>query len=265
MIGNQARSVCSSVFVALVSHSAIAALPDADTVMKNVLHRSQETALTGDSDKYSYQKHSIEEELDASGKPIKTTDKTYQVVPILGVPFSRLIKIQNRDLTEKETREQDKKEQEFRKKLAERQPAQIGATNKEGLDEQLISRFVFQVEGQETLHDRPVLILSFHPKPNNGREKTVGDKVLARLAGTLWVDEQEWEIAQLKLGLTAELSLGWFGMVGSIKQFDLAIERARLPDGVWVDTKQTLELGGRKVFSTMHFRNVEESTNFRKP
>ena len=265
MIRSLVGGVCLVTLAAAFSHSAIAALADADTIMKNVVRRSQETARADEADKYSYKKHSIEEELNASGKPTKTTDKTYQVVPILGVPFSRLIKIQNRDLTEKEVREQDKKEQEFRKKLEERPPDQTGATNKEGIDEALVSRFVFQIEGRENLHDRATIILSFHPKPNTGRDKTVGDKVLARLAGTLWVDEQEWEIAQLKLGLTADLSLGWFGMIGSIKQFDLAIERARLPDGVWVDTRQTLELGGRKVLSTMHVRSTEESTNFHKP
>lgn len=265
MIGSQVRNIYALAFFTLFSASAIAALPDAHTIMKNVIRRSQETARAGEAEKYSYLKHSIEEELDPSGKPTKTIDKTYEVVPILGVPFSRLIKTQNRDLTEKETREQEKKEQEFRKKLAERQSQETGTTNKEAIDEELVNRFVFQIEGREKLHDRPIVILSFHPKASNGREKTVGDKVLGRLAGTVWVDEQEWEIAQLKLGLTADLSLGWFGMIGSIKQFDLFIERARLPDGVWVDTRQTLELGGRKLLSTMRFRNVDESSNFRKP
>ena len=54
-------------------------------------------------------------------------------------------------------------------------------------------------------------------------------------------------------------------MIGSLKQFDLTLQRERLPDQVWVDRKQTLVLAGRKVFSAMHHRTVKESSNFRKP
>ena len=96
-------------------------------------------------------------------------------------------------------------------------------------------------------------------------EKKIEDKVMKRLAGTVWIDEEQSEVVQLKLGLTADLSLGLFGMIGSLKQFDLTLERARLPEGVWVERKQTLVLGGRKIFSSMHYRTVAESSNFRKP
>lgn len=240
-------------------------LPGPAIVMSNVVRRSEDTARADEADKYCFEKRSVEEELDASGKATKTTEETYEVIPIHGIPFSRLVKIQGKELTEKQVKEQNRKEEEFRKKLAEQESGQSSTTNKDSLDKDLINRFAFQVERRENLQGRPVLVLSFRPKANRGPEKTVADKVLNRLAGTLWVDEQESEIAQLKVGLTADLSLGWFGMIGSLKQFDLTLERERLPDGVWVDRKQTLVLAGRKVFSTMRHRTVEESSKFRKP
>jgi hypothetical protein len=239
-------------------------LPDAETVMKNVVHRSEAVARVGEADKYRYEKRSVEEELDAAGKPTKTTEELYDVIPIGGMPFERLVKVQGRELTEKELKEQNRKEEEFRKRMAEQGTERSSATNNDWLDPKLVDRFVFHVEGRSNLLSRPVLILSFKPKPL-APEKTIADKVLKRLAGTLWIDEQESEIAQVKVGLIADLSLGWFGMIGSLKQFDLTLERAPLADGVWVDRKQMLVLGGRKVFTTMHFRAVEESSNFRKP
>lgn len=241
------------------------ATSDATTVMKRVIQRAEEATRAGEEGKYCYEKRSVEEELDASGKAIKTTEEIYEVIPIRGIPFSRLVKIQGRDLTEKEIREQNRKEEAFRKEVAEPHPAKSSTTNNDWLDKDLVDRFVFQIEGRDSFHERPVLILSFHPKANPGPQKTLADKVLNRLAGTLWVDEKESEIAQLNVGLTADLSLGWFGMVGSLKQFDLTLERARLPDGVWVDRKQTLALCGRKVFSAMRYRAIEELSKFRKP
>jgi len=231
--------------------------------MEKVIQRSQEVARAGEADKYRYEKRSVEEELDATGKPTKTTEEIYDVIPIQGVPFERLVKVQGRDLSAKEVKEQNRKEEEFRKKVAEQDAERSSGTN-DVLNQELIDRFVFRVEARSNFLSRPVLILSFRPKPS-APEKKIADKVLKRLAGILWIDEEESEIAQLKLGLTADLSLGLFGMIGSLKQFDLTLERARLPEGVWVDRKQTLVLGGRKVFSSMHYRTVEESSNFRKP
>ena len=239
-------------------------LPDAATIMNRVVQRSQQTAHQDDADQFCYEKHSVQQELDASGNPTKTTEELYEVIPIGGVPFPRLVRIQGKALTDKQVKEQERKEAAFRKKVAEHQ-TDPGATNRGGLDKELIDRFAFHVEKRENLQDRPVLVLSFRPKLNRAGEKTIEDKVLGRLAGTLWIDEQESEIAQLKVGLTADLSLGWFGMIGSIKQFDLMLQRERLPQGVWVDRKQTLVLAGRKILGTMHYRTEEESTGFRKP
>jgi hypothetical protein len=239
-------------------------LPDAATVMENVIRRSDEVARADEADEYRYEKRSVEEELDAAGKATKTTEEIYEVIPIQGMPFERLVKVQGRELTVKEIKEQDRKEAEFRKSVAEHAPQKSSMTNNGWLDKKLVDYFIFRVEGRSNFLGRSMLMVSFEPKAR-GPEKTIADKVLKRLAGTLWIDEQDSEIVLVKVRLTADLSLGLFGMIGSLKQFDLTIERERLPDGVWVDRKQTLVLGGRKVFSTMHFRAVEESSNFRKP
>jgi hypothetical protein len=239
------------------------ALPDATQVMERVVQRAGEVARAGEAGKYVFEKHSVSEELDSSGNATKTTEKTYEVIRIEGRPFSRLVKIQNRALTEEETKAQNRKEQEFREKMALQDPEH--KRKDDWLDPRLIDRYDFKVESRDCLKGRSVLVLSFHPRANREAEKTVEDRVLNRLAGSLWVDEQEAEIAQLKVGLTEDLSLGLFGMIGSLKQFDLEIERERLADGDWVDQKQRVLLFGRKIFSPMRYRTLEESSNFKKP
>jgi len=87
---------------------------------------------------------------------------------------------------------------------------------------------------------------------------------LNRLSGTLWVDEEEAEVLRVEVGLTEDLWLGWFGMVGSLKRFDFKLQRQRLPDGVWVNQDTTLELSGRKVFTSLRHRTLEEFYDFRK-
>ena len=241
------------------------ALPDADLVVQRVVQRANDAARAREDGEYAFEKHSISEELDGSGKVTKTSDETYEVIPINGVPFSRLVRIQNRDLTPDEVKVQYRKEQEFRQRVARKAGEPSKRRSRNWLDMRLVGRYDFEVEGRHNLLGRPVLILSFHPKANLGPEKTIKDKILNRLAGTLWIDEQDAEIAQLKMGLTEDLSVGLLGAVGSLKQFDLKLERAPLADGVWVVRKEEIMLCGRKIFNSIAQRTLEESSNFRKP
>jgi hypothetical protein len=256
----------SSLALAFVGRGATAAdatLPDASTVMERVLQRAEAEDQADSSAEYSYEKRSTVQELDASGNVTKSNAETYNVFPIRGVPYSRLVMIDDRNLTEKQLKEQDRKEEEFRNNLAKHISENAAKTNEGRLDKSLIDRFVYHVEGRGTISQRRVIIVSFRPKPD-APQKNIADRVLGRLAGTLWVDEQDWEIARLKVGLTTDLSLGLFGMVGSIKEMNIEFEQTRLPDGIWMTQKQTFALRGRKVFSSMNSRTVEESSKFRK-
>ena len=239
-------------------------LPAAAAVIQRMLQRANDTAPAREASRYAYEKRSVAEDLDDNGTPVKTTRKAYQVTPIQGVPFARLIRINDRELNLEELKAQDRKEQEFRRKLAGKDPKGAATEDEEILNPKLIERYEFKVEKRDWRDHRPVLVLSFCPKKTSRLEKSVEDKVLNRLAGQLWVDEAEAEVAEVRVGLTEDLSLGWFGMIGSLKQCDVTMERQRLPDDVWVNKSFGISLGGRKVFTSMRYRVLEEFSNFRK-
>ena len=58
--------------------------------------------------------------------------------------------------------------------------------------------------------------------------------------------------------------LGWFGLLGSLTQCDLSLERQRMPDGVWVNTKQALLIQCRKLTANMRYRTTDISSGFRR-
>ena len=240
-------------------------LPTASSVLERVLHRAEQTSRSDEASKYTYDKRSVVEELDSNGKPTKTTEKIYHVELIDGIPFPRLIRIQDRDLTQEELQRQDKKEQDFRRKIAARDPKLPANRDDDSLNEKLINRYEFNVERRDFLNSRPVLVLSFRPKKTHPAEKSIEDRVLNRLSGLVWIDEAEAEVAQVQVALTDDLSLGWFGMIGSLKQCDVTIERQRLPEDVWVNKTFTVSLGGRKVFTPMRYRTSDHCYGFRKP
>jgi|SRR6516165_4154640 hypothetical protein len=240
-------------------------LPEASSVIQRVLRRAEETDQAREESKYVYEKRSLSEELDDSGKPIKRNEKVFEVTPIEGVPFSRLIRIQDRDLTEEERELQDRREEDFRRRIAQKRPHARHGMDEDALNSELVERYDFKVEKRDWVNKRAVLVLSFHPKKPHAPEKTVEDRVLNRLAGQVWVDEEEAEVLQVRVWLTEDFSIGLFGMICSIKQCDVKIERQRLPDDVWVKKSFAILLGGRKLLSSMRYRSLEEFYNFRKP
>ena len=84
------------------------------------------------------------------------------------------------------------------------------------------------------------------------------------MAGKVWIDEADADTARLEVSLVAPLSLGWFGLLGSLNRCELSLERQRMPDGVWINTKQVLFIQFRRLAATLRFRTKEECTGFQK-
>ena len=239
-------------------------LPGASEVTQRVIERSQAVASAAQGPQYTYEKRALRESLDATGRPLTSEEKLYQVTLIAGLPFNRLVKIQGRELSSEETSRQDAREAKFRRRFVSAD-AKEPAARKEGLmTPELMGRYQFAVQQRVVLSNRPTLVLTFKPKAENLPSKTVQDKLLNRLTGRLWIDEGDADPTRLEASLVEPVSVGWFGMLGSLSRFDVSMERQRMPDGVWINTKQALLIQGRKLTSTLRLRTIEESSKFQK-
>jgi hypothetical protein len=236
---------------------------DGEAIMQRVLRHVEEQARAGVKKAYSFQKRSITEEWNAQGNPVETNDRTYQVLIIGGAPYDRLVRIGNRALTQKESQAEERKEAEQRRKTKSAGRAPRGGDEEGALTPELVARFTYKLVARETRRGRSTLVVEFEPRGDRKRDKTISEKVMGRLAGRLWIDDQDAELAQLQFHLTGELSLGWFGLIGSLSQCEVNVENQRLPDGGWVTVLQTTEIRGRKVLSSMHNRSRDECSGFK--
>ena len=214
---------------------------------------------------YSYQKRSRLEQLDGDGRPIESIERVYHVDLIQGIPFPRLVQIEGRDLTGEELRAENERERAFRNRVTGTDPGAMVEQNQPLVTHDLLDRYRFTLERAETLEDRRVWVLAFEPRSRGLTMRTVQDRILARLTGRIWVDDEEAEVARLEVGLTEPFSLGWFGWMGSLQECELYLERRRMPDGVWLPTRQSLFLVGRRLFSPIRYRTTEESYDFVMP
>jgi hypothetical protein len=239
-------------------------LPEASEVTRRMIERSQTVAQGDQETQYTYQKHSLLERLDSDGHRLKSEEKIYQVTLIGGFPFKRLVKIAGRELSLEELSKEETKDAKFRQTFVSADRRKPG-TRKEGLvTAELLDRYQFVVEKRVVLGNRPTLVLTFRPKAGNLPSRTIEDKLLNQMAGRLWIDEEDADAARLEVSLVEPVFLGWFGLLGSLTQCDVSLERRRMPEGVWINAKQALLIQCRKLTATTRFRTTDVSSGFKK-
>lgn len=238
-------------------------LPAPEEVTRRLIDQSQRLAAAQDGPRYIYPKRTLAERLDSSGKVIGSDERLYEVTLIGGIPLNHLLKITGRELTPDELQAEQEREEKFQKRISSMDPKKMVARREGPVTAELLNHYQFTVTKRIEFNGRPTLVVTFKPKddaPSNG----LRDRVLNRIAGTLWVDEQDWELAKVSARLTETISMGWFGLLGSLSQCELDLDRQRMPDGVWVNTKQAWAIQFRKLTATTRFRITETSSGFRR-
>src|SRR5437773_4103334 len=86
--------------------------------------------------------------------------------------------------------------------------------------EQLIPCFHFYPMGQERVEGRPALRIAFTPIAGCLQDDSRSGRILGRLAGTLWVDEEAHDLVRVRGYLEEPVSFG-FGLLGKVDGFDL--------------------------------------------
>ena len=239
-------------------------LPSGSNVIHCLLERGEKVAKTDDKNHYTYDKRSVVEEFNDAGKVVKSTEKFYKVVLIGGLPFPRLVKIHGRELSPAELEKQNKREEDFRKKISQVDVKKKAKKKESWATEELVNKFDYKVLRRESIEGRAALVVTFTPKEKSGGGKSIEERVLSCITGTIWVDEEDSEMVRLETKLRDSMSLGWFGMFGSLTRLDVVLVRARMSDGVWVNTRNSFNIAARKVFETMRYRTTEESSGFKR-
>jgi hypothetical protein len=110
----------------------------------------------------------------------------------------------------------------------------------------LVKRFQFTLVGREMLNGRASLVVDFKPLNDHLPVNQFADKFINKAAGRVWIDEEDYAIAQAQLYLTQQVNvLG--GLVGAVWKFTYAFTRVRTPEGYWFARNMDWHLEGREV------------------
>jgi hypothetical protein len=110
----------------------------------------------------------------------------------------------------------------------------------------LVKRFQFTLVGREMLNGRPSLMVDFKPLNDHLPVNQFADKFINKAAGRVWVDEEDYAIAQAQVHLTQQVNVIG-GLVGAVWKFTYGFTRLRTPEGYWFARSMDWHLEGREV------------------
>jgi hypothetical protein len=233
----------------------------ADEVIQKAVARAQQAQRGTAQNAYTYNRVSVTEELDATGKVKEHSEKVYQVFFQSGLTRVKLLEVNGHPPGEADLRKQSNNELTVHQLLG--QPRNPAGDNRESfLTPELVARFEFKLVGQGELNGRTAYRISFQPKTPEPPTRRVADKLLNRISGTLWIDTEEFEVARADIQLRSEVDI-LCGVVGCLKHLAYTMTRTRVMEGIWLNSFSSGDFEGRKLLESMRIKTKSQSTNFR--
>ncbi len=241
------------------------AAPLTEEILKKAMDRAKWSHEQKSEARYTYTQRSTVDELDSKENVKRHEERVHFIFPIDGEPYGRLVEKDGKALTEKEVRLEREREQKFRQRVAERERRKEPEKRENDVkfDQELVSRYQWALTGRETLNGRPAFVLSFQPQSHDLPVKRKLDRLLNKVAGRLWVDEQDYEIARVDVHL-AENVAAWGGVLASVHRFFLRYEQVKLDEGAWLLSSLDGYVDGRILIKSLHLKVKEQNSDFRK-
>ena len=235
-----------------------APLPEARPFLEAVRERlhTDETLLSA----YTFTEKNVQTKLDAKGKVKSTKTEVYEVYPSSkpGRIYRRLVMVDGKPVSEKELAEEDRKHEEKMEKkraarenetpeqtrLREEKEAETLRAERDVVDE-LFKMDDIAVAGRETLDGRSTILVTF--RPHSGyKPQTKGGKILQKVSGKAWIDEDEKQLVRIDAELLDPLPVGPAGIFRLQKGAHAFFVRRRVNDEVWLPAEARF-VGAAKV------------------
>jgi len=185
----------------------------------------QDSLLAG----YRYMKTVVTQHLDRDLAVRKTEERLVEVTSVPDGPdVEVIVAVNGKPLSDKERKKNE----------AEQRGGQSGGAVQTRLRaEDLTTQFDWSYAGTERVNGRPATVLRFRPRPGavyDGKDSNAG-KLLKKVSGRVWVDDEESVITRVEFESTGEVkSMG--GLLWTVRSFSVREERRRLEDGAWIDS-----------------------------
>jgi hypothetical protein len=220
-----------------------------------------------------YTCHLFEEEdrINSDGQVTSRSARDYDVFYIGEEEVRRLLSKDGQPLDAEERKREDdrfnKRFDELKKKQAELAADPKKQAREEEQDEAQISDFlraeVFTNPRRTTVHGEDVIAFDFAGNPNYKAKKAI-DRLIQKLSGVMWVDEEAREIARLEAHFPESVHVGG-GVLGSVeKGSNFVFEQQKLNEEVWLPSYAEVHLAGRILVVKLKQNFIDRYSDYKK-
>jgi len=212
-------------------------VPNATTLLKEVAaHQRQMDAVR---ENYTYREVVVTHLLDKHGKVIKTNTETSDVFFVNTHEVDRLILKDGKPLSPGEQRkEQDRVNKAIA--LAEKTPpGQVPDHNTVSISK-LLSIMKLTSPHRILMDGRSTLVFEFTGN-RHAHTHGVAENASKKLAGTLWIDEQDRDVRRLQAHFDASFRMGW-GLASVAKGSTFTFEQRRIRGALWLPASAQIHL-----------------------
>jgi hypothetical protein len=244
-------------------------LPDIASLLRDVA--KNQNAIEEIRKLYTCHLWEEEDKTDSDGRVTFRAAKDYDVFYIGDEEVRRLLSKDGKPLdAEQRKREDDrfnKRFDELKKKQAELAADPKKQAKKEEEDEAQISDFLraelFTNPRRTTFHGQDVIAFDFAGNPNYKPKKTI-DRLVQKLSGVMWVDDQAREIARLEAHFAESAHLGG-GVLASIeKGSNVVFEQQKLNEEIWLPSYAEVHVAGRIFVVKLKQNFIDRYSDYKK-
>jgi hypothetical protein len=240
-------------------------LPRAEDVVKKAIERARWSDEQKFQARYSYTQRNTVDELDSKENVKRHEVRVFHMFPVEGEPYAQLVEKNGKPLSAADLKNEQEREKKFRQRVAERKRRNEKKEDDEEVkfDAALASKYRFEVTGQENVNGRPAYVLTFEPQNKNLPVRRKLDRLLNKVAGRLWIDTQDYEIARADLHLAENVS-AWGGLLASVRKFFLRFEQTKVDSVAWRPSFADGYVDGRILVRSLHLKVRLENSDFRR-
>jgi hypothetical protein len=244
-------------------------LPDIPTLLLDI--QKNQTALEDLRKDYTCHLSEEEDKTDSNGNVKSRELKDYDVFYIGDEQALHLLAKDGKPLEGDEKQKEDdrfnKKYDELKKKQAELATDPKKRAKKEEQDEAEISDFLraetFTNPRRVIFRGQEVIAFDFAGNPHYKPKKEI-DRIIQKLVGVMWVDEQAREIVRLEAHFAEAVKVGG-GLLASLqKGSNFVFEQEKINGEVWLPSYAEFHFAGRIVFVKLKQNAIDHYSDYKK-
>ena len=244
-------------------------LPDIPSLLLDI--RKNQGAIEDLRKLYTCHLSEEEDKTDSNGNVKSRTLKDYDVFYIGDEQVLHLLAKDGKPLEGDDKQEEDdrfnKRYDKLKKEQADLAADPKKKAKKEEQDDAQLSDFLraetFTNPRREMFRGQEVIAFDFAGNPNYKPKKEI-DRIIQKLAGIMWVDEQAREIVRLEAHFAESVKVGG-GLLASLqKGSNFVFEQEKINREVWLPSYAEVHFAGRVVFVKLKQNAIDRYSDYKK-